>query len=90
MFVLYLSIITSEQFYFRISYCIVCNYAQNIGLPHFGAEQPADFYYFSELTVNVFGIANVCNKPTTILAYGYTEYEGGKGSNNVASLLIKD
>ncbi len=60
-----------------------------MGLPHFSAEQPADLYYFSELTVNVFRIANMCNKPTTMLAYGYTEYEGGKGGNNVASLLLK-
>jgi hypothetical protein len=55
------------------------------------AEHPADLYYFSELTVNVFGIANVCNKPTTMLAYGYTtlNMRGEMGGNNVASLLLK-
>lgn len=51
-----------------------------MGLPHFGAEQPVDLYYFSELTVNVFCIANICNKPTTMLAYGYTEYQGERGA----------
>jgi hypothetical protein len=27
-----------------------------MGLPHFGAEQPADLYYFPELAVKVDGI----------------------------------
>jgi hypothetical protein len=31
------------------------DYAQNLGLPHFGAKQPADIYCFSELTVNSVG-----------------------------------
>jgi hypothetical protein len=71
------------------SYCIVCDYAQNLGLPHFEEEQPVDIYYFSELTVNIFGVADVTKKPTKMLAYGYTEGEGGKGGNNVASLVMK-
>jgi len=28
-------------------------------LPHIGAEQPQDIYYFSAITVNAFGIADV-------------------------------
>ena len=44
---------------FFFSYCMVCDNEQNLGLPHFGAEQPADIYYFLELTVNIFGIADV-------------------------------
>jgi hypothetical protein len=68
---------------------MVCDYAQNLGLPHFGAEQPADIYYFSELTVNIFGIADVTQKPTKMIAYGYTEDQGGKGGNNVSSLIMK-
>ena len=27
----------------------VCNYSQNLGVPHFGSEQPGDTYYFSPL-----------------------------------------
>jgi len=72
-----------------LSYCMVCDYAQNLGLPHFGAEQPADIYYFSELTVNIFGIADVTQKPTKMRAYGYSEDQGGTGGNNVASLIMK-
>ena len=71
------------------SYCIVCDYAQNVELPHFGAEQPQDIYYFSALTVNIFGIADVTTTPTSMLAYGYKECQGGKGGNNVASLILK-
>jgi hypothetical protein len=41
------------------SYCLIGDYAQNLELPHFGAEQPQDIYYFSALTVNVFGLAEV-------------------------------
>jgi hypothetical protein len=72
-----------------LSYCMVCDYAQNLGLPHFGAKQPADIYYFSELTVNIFGIAVVMQKVTKMRAHGYTEDQGVKGGNNVASLIIK-
>ncbi len=64
---------------------MVCDCAQNLGLPHFRAEQPADIYYFSELMVNIFGISDVTRKPTKMIAYGYTEDQGGKGGNNVAS-----
>jgi hypothetical protein len=68
---------------------MVCDYAQILGLPHFGEEQPADIYYFSELTVNIFGVADITQKPTKMLVHGYTEGEGGKGGNNVASLVMK-
>ncbi len=88
-------LISSVLFYnanlllFFSSYCIVCDYAQNLELPHFGAEQPQDIYYFSAITVNIFGIADATKKPTTMLAYSYTEDQGGKGGNNVASLIVK-
>jgi hypothetical protein len=68
---------------------LIGDYAQNLELPHFGAEQPQDIYYFSALTVNVFGLADVTRAPTTMHAYGYSEDRGGKGGNNVASLLLK-
>ncbi len=70
-------------------HCIVFNYVQNMGLPHFSAGQPSDLSHFSELTVNVFGIANKCNKPTTMRAMGTQNMKGERGCNNVASQLIK-
>jgi hypothetical protein len=75
--------------FFFFSYCIICDYAQNLELPHFGAGQPQDIYYFSAITVNIFGVTDVTKKPMTMLAFGYTEDQGGKGGNNVASLILK-
>jgi hypothetical protein len=74
---------------FFFSYCLCADFAQNMDVPHFGEEQPADIYYFSPLTVNVFGCTDLSSSPTLMKAYGYTEAEGNKGSNNVASLLFR-
>ena len=63
------------------------DYCQNLDLPHFGNEQPGDTYYFSPLTVNVFGIADHSND--LLNAYVYTEATGKKGGNNVVSLIYK-
>ena len=35
------------------------------------------------------GVADVSGEKSKLLAYGYSEDQGGKGGNNVASLLIK-
>jgi hypothetical protein len=32
-------------------YVLVCDYAQNMPLPHYGGEQPGEIYYFSALTM---------------------------------------
>ena len=76
-------------FIFLFSYCLVADYCQNLSIPHFGSEQPGDTYYFSPLFVYVFGVADVSGEKSKLLAYGYSEDQGGKGGNNVASLLIK-
>ena len=66
----------------------VADYSQNMGLPHHGNEQPGETYYYSPLSIHVFG---VCNYATELLnAYVYDESEGKKGGNNVASLLYKN
>ena len=51
------------------------DFAQNMDVPHFGEEQPADIYYFSPLTVNVFGCTDLTSKPTQMQA----SYEGTSG-----------
>jgi hypothetical protein len=38
---------------------------------------------------NAFGFADVTQRPVKMLAYGYTEDEGRKRGNNVASLVMK-
>jgi hypothetical protein len=54
-----------------------------------GEHQPGETYYFSPLTVNCFGIANVGMPKSMLSAYIYHEGEGKKGGNNVASLIWK-
>ena len=43
---------------------------------------------FLPLSIFQFGIADVTQTPTKLLAYAYMEDIGGKGGNNVASILI--
>ena len=70
-------------------YCVTMDYAQNLGLPHFGANQPGETYYYSPLNVNVFGIVDNSCTPETLDAYAYHEGEAAKGANQVTSLLVK-
>jgi hypothetical protein len=69
-------------------YCIVCDYAQNLGIPHFGKEQHGDMYYYSPLTINLFGLVDLSRSPNKLDCYAYREFTGEKGSNNVTSLLM--
>ena len=74
-----------EQHYYEVA-----DYAQNLGIPHIGSEQPGDTYYSSPKTIYEFSIANVTQQPTQLNAYVYEEETGVKGGNNVASLLVHD
>jgi hypothetical protein len=67
--------------------CIVGNYCQNLALPYMGKHQPGETYYFSPLTVNCFGLANVGIDKALLTAYIYHKREGKKGGNNMASLV---
>lgn len=67
---------------------IVIDYAQNLDLPHFGAEQPGETYYFTPKTVFSFGVADVSLARARLYAYCYEEENGKKGGNNVASMII--
>ena len=68
---------------------LVCDYAQNGELPSFGSEQPGDVYYYSPLSIFIFGIVNTDQKDDMLTTYCYDEGVGKKGGNNVASLLVK-
>jgi hypothetical protein len=71
-------------------YTVVCDYAQNLNMPHYGDEQPGEIYYFSALIINLFGIVDLSLHPNTLMFYAYCEFKGKKGSNNVASLSMQD
>lgn len=83
------NIISYFMVFLLISFCIVCDYCQNLGVPHFGGEQPGDTYYFSPLNIYCFGVVDATCTPEKLYAYGYTEDHGAKGGNNVASLIMK-
>jgi hypothetical protein len=61
-----------------------------MNLPYYGSEQPGDIYYFSALTVNLFGIFDLSRTPKKLNCYAYREFTGKKGSNNVASYRMQD
>lgn len=63
------------------------DYAQNIECPFFGEQQPGETYYYSPLSINVFGIADASRSSESLHAYCYHEGEGQKGGNNVVSML---
>jgi hypothetical protein len=81
---------TSEVSHQDREYVIVCDYAQNLPLPHYGGEQPGEIYYFSALTINLFGIVDLSLSPNKLKCYAYREFTARKGSNNVASLIMQD
>ena len=54
----------------------------NVALPRIPVQ---DTYYFRQLIVNVFGIHDIASRKLTVFIYH--EGEGGKGSNEVCSML---
>jgi hypothetical protein len=69
-------------------YFMVCDYAQNLGISHLRKDQPGDTYYYSPLTINMFGLVDLSRSQNKLDCYAYREFTGKKGSNNVASLLM--
>ena len=67
---------------------IVIDFAQNCDLPSLNDEQAGEAYYFSPLKVNVFGIVDAGVEGGHLHSFVYHDGEGGKGGNNVASMII--
>ena len=65
----------------------VRDYLQNMGVPHFGSEQPEDTYYYSPLGVYIFGLCLKHISKENLYVYYYYEGDAKKGGNNVASML---
>ena len=79
----------TENLHFnRSRFVITFDYAQNLGLPHFGDEQPGDTCYYSPLNLCIFGIANNALPKNHLHGYLHNEGEGKKGGMNVASMVI--
>jgi hypothetical protein len=71
------------------TYTYVCDFAHNMYLPNFAAEQPGATYYYSPLNVYPFGIINCSCNPCQLTALMFSEGEGKKGGNTVASMIWK-
>lgn len=69
------------------TFLLFFDYAQNVQCPFYGHEQPGETYYFSPLSISVFGITNACGPKERLHAYCYHEGKGKKGGNNVTSML---
>ena len=76
-------------------YCFVVDYGHNMQLPTFKGEQPGPVYYYSPITVLNLGMVDHAHvyPDGEVGAHMYThvyhEGVGKKGSNNVASLIMK-
>ena len=70
------------------SYCIVADYCQNAGIPNFGCQQPGNTYYYSPLAMYCFGICDASAVPEELNAFRYTEDQGLKVGNILASLPL--
>ena len=66
---------------------LVMDFMQNLGIPYLGSEQSGATYYYSPLTVNVFGVVNM--KTDLLHVFCYDEGEGANGGNNVASMVME-
>jgi hypothetical protein len=69
-------------------HCFVMDYSQNLGLPHFGDEQPGETYSYSPLSVFCFGTIDCSTSPEKMHALVYREGEGKKYGNYVSSLIL--
>lgn len=63
------------------------DFAQNIECPFFGQQQPGQTYYYSPLSLYLFGIVDACQETERLHAYCYHEGDGAKGGNNVVSMI---
>ena len=67
------------------SYCFVADFAQNMYVPNFAADQPGATYYYSPLNVYPFGIFDGSTKPSNLSAHVYYK---GKQCNVVCLLFL--
>jgi hypothetical protein len=71
-------------------FTFVADFAQNMYIPNFAAQQPGATYYYSPLNVYPFGIVDGSTDPTQLTAHVFYEGEAKKGGNSVASMLWKE
>ena len=68
---------------------IIVDFCQNIQIPSFLKDQPGAVYFFVPLNVYCLGIVDCNSLKDHLHAYMYSEAEGGKGGNEVETLIMK-
>lgn len=63
---------------------LIMDYAQNLTLPHV-PDVPSSWYFLSLVAVSMFGV--YCANDATYNHFMYSETKGGKGANEVTSML---
>ena len=67
----------------------IVDFYQNVQLPSHKKDQPGETYFFVPLNIFVLGIVYCNSKKDHLHANMYTEAEGGKGGNLVASMIMR-
>ncbi len=78
-------------------YVLIGHYCQNMEFPFLGAEQAGETYYYTPSSVYCFGLVNTAHDYNDgvhgvldhMHSHVYEECVGGKGGNNVASLIMR-
>ena len=79
----------ANNLYFYQCRCVITfNFAQNLGLLYFSDEQPGDTYYYSSLSLYIFGIINNALLKNHLHSYLCHEGEGKKSGVNVVSVVM--
>ena len=67
----------------------IVDFYQNVQLPSHKKDQLGDTYFFVPLNIYVLAVVDCNSEKSHFHAYMYTEAEGGKCGNTVASLIMK-
>ena len=68
---------------------VIVDLYQNVQLQSHKKDQPGKTYFFVPLDMYILCIVNYNSEKEHLHAYMYTEAEGGKGGNIVASFIMK-
>jgi hypothetical protein len=59
-------------------YCLIADYSQKLNLPHFGNTQPRETYFYTPLTLYLFGVVDTSNNDHNIILVIYSVRETAK------------
>ena len=72
----------------EIHIVVIVDFYQNVQLPSHKKDQPRETYFFVPLNIYVLGVVDCNGGKSHLHVYMYTEAEGDKDANTVASLIM--